>query len=75
MSDCAVRLAMMRSAKQYGRYGDRKVTAPLQGLQLANRRHETRRRPYHKGTSVIGLRPTHSTPIWATGFVHDKHHL
>ena len=88
-NDDALRLAMIRLAKQYGRYGYRKVTALLrmegwkvnhkkverlwgeEGLQLPHR-HKKRRRLYHKDSSVIRLRPTHPSHIWAVDFVHDK---
>ena len=42
-----------------------------EGLQLPNR-HKTRHRLYHKDSSVVRLRPTHSNHIWAIDFVHDK---
>jgi len=102
-NDDALRLAMIRLAKQYGRYGYRKVTALLriegwllsadllhklsagqwinhkkverlwreEGLKLPER-HKTRRRLYHKDSSVIRLRPTHANHVWAIDFVHDK---
>ena len=88
-NDDALRLAMIRLAKQYGRYGYRKVTALLrmegwrvnhkkverlwteEGLQLPHR-HKKRRRLYHKGSSVIRMRPTHPNHVWAIDFVHDK---
>jgi len=87
--DDALRLAMIGLAKQYGRYGSRKITELLQierwhvnhkkverlwreeGLKLPER-HKKRKRPYHKDSSVIRLRPTHQNHIWAIDFVHDK---
>ena len=80
---------MIRLAKQYGRYGYRKVTALLrmegwrvnhkkverlwgeEGLQLPHRQKK-RRRLYHTDRSVIRLRPTHPSHVWAIDFVHDK---
>ncbi|WP_133117374.1 IS3 family transposase, partial [Paramylibacter kogurei] len=88
-NDDALRLAMIRLAKQYGRYGYRKITELLQmegwrinhkkierlwreeGLKLPER-HRKRKRLYHKDTSIIRLRPTHSNHVWAIDFVHDK---
>ena len=32
----------------------------------------TRKRLYHKDSSIIRLRPTHPNHIWAIDFVHDK---
>jgi transposase InsO family protein len=87
--DDALRLAMIRYAKRYGRYGYRKVTELLriegwdvnykkverlwreEGLKLPER-HKKRRRPYHKDSSVIRLRPTHPNHVWAMDFVHDR---
>lgn len=87
--DDALRLDMIRLAKQYGRYGYRKITQLLQiegwrvnhkkierlwreeGLKQPDR-HKKRRRIYHKDTSVIRLRPTHPSHIWAIDLVHDK---
>ena len=88
-NDDALRLAIIRIAKQYGLYGDRKVTELLhvegwrvnhnkverlwreEGLQLPQR-HKTRRRLYHKDSSIIRLRPAHPNLVWALDFVHDK---
>ena len=85
----ALRLALIRLAKQYGRYGYRKIAELLriegwkvnhkkveriwreEGLQLPQR-HKKRRRLYHKDSSIIRLRPTHSNHVWAIDFVHDK---
>ena len=36
------------------------------------RRHNKRKRLYHKDSSIIRLRPTHPNHIWAIDFVHDK---
>jgi transposase InsO family protein len=87
--DAALRLALIRLAKQYGRYGYRKISELLriegwkvnhkrveriwreEGLQLPQR-HKKRRRLYHKDSSIIRLRPTHSNHVWAIDFVHDK---
>ncbi len=87
--DGALRLALIRLAKQYGRYGYRKVAQLLrvegwrvnhkkverlwreEGLQLPQR-HKKRRRLYHKGSSIIRLRPTHPNHIWSVEFVHDR---
>ena len=83
--DDALRLALIRLAKQYGR----KITELLhiegwkvnhkkverlwreEGLQLPQR-HKKRRRLYHKDSSIIRLRPTHPNHVWAIDFVHDK---
>ena len=40
-------------------------------LQLPER-HKSKRRFYHKDSSVIRLRSTHLNHIWAVDFVHDK---
>jgi putative transposase len=87
--DDALRLALIRLAKQYGRYGYRKIAELLriegwkvnhkkveriwreEGLQLPQR-HKKRRRLYHKGASIIRLRPTHPNHVWSIDFVHDK---
>ena len=84
-----LRLAMIKLAKRYGRYGYRKISALLrmegwkvnhkkverlwreEGLQLP-KRHKKRRRLYHKGSSVIRLRPQYQNHIWSVDFVHDK---
>jgi len=42
-----------------------------EGLKLPER-HKRRKRLYHKGSSIIRLRPTHSNHVWAIDFVHDK---
>ncbi|MEN8657581.1 MAG: DDE-type integrase/transposase/recombinase, partial [Marivita sp.] len=42
-----------------------------EGLQLPHR-HTKWRRLYHKGSSVIRMRPTHPNHVWAVDFVHDK---
>jgi len=42
-----------------------------EGLQLL-KRQKKKRRLYHKDTSIIRLRPTHSNHIWAIDFAHDK---
>lgn len=85
----ALRLALIRLAKRYGRYGYRKIAELLrikgwsvnhrkverlwreEGLQLP-RRHKKRRRLYHKGGSIIRLRPHYPNHIWSADFVHDK---
>ena len=36
------------------------------------KRHKKRRRLYHKGSSVIRLRPQYQNHIWSVDFVHDK---
>ena len=88
-SDGDLRLALIRLAKHYGRYGYRKIAELLrvegwrvnhkkverlwceEGLQLPHR-HKKRKRPYHKDSSVIRLRPQHPNHIWSVDFVHDK---
>ena len=37
-----------------------------------NKRHKKRRRLYHKGSSVIRLRPQYQNHIWSVDFVYDK---
>ena len=83
--DDELRLALIRLAKQYGRYGYRKIAQLLrmegwtvnqrlwreEGLQLPQR-HKRRKRLYHKDSSVIRLRPKHPNHIWSVDFVHDK---
>lgn len=87
--DDALRLALIRLAKQCGRYGCRKVAELLciegwkvnhtkverlwreEGIQLSQR-HKKRKRLYHKGGSIIHLRPTHPNHIWAIDFDHDR---
>ena len=87
--DDELRLALIRLAKRYGRYGYRKIAKLLriegwevnhkkverlwreEGLQLPQR-HKRRKRLYHKNSSVIRLRPTHSNHIWSVDFVHDR---
>ena len=77
--DDTLRLAMVRLAKQYGRYGYCKITELLrierlwreEGLKFSER-HKQRRWLYHKESSVICLRPTHANRVWAIDFVHNK---
>ena len=86
LDDDVLRLAIIRLAKQYGQYGYRKITGLLhiegwkinhkklwceKGLQLPQR-HKKRRRLYHKDSSIIRMRPTHASHVWAIDFVHDK---
>ena len=42
-----------------------------EGLQLPQR-HKKRKRLYHKGSSVIRLRPHYPDHIWSVGLVHDR---
>ena len=61
--DDELRLALIRLAKQYGRYGYRKIAQLLrmEGWTVN-----------HKDSSVIRLRPKHPSHIWSVDFVHDK---
>ena len=82
--DEALRLALIRLAKQYGRYAkllrlegwvvNHKKVERLwreEGLQLPQR-HKKRKRLYHKDSSIIRLRPQYRNHIWSVDFVHDK---
>jgi len=42
-----------------------------EGLQLPTR-HKRRKRLYHKGSSIIRLRPQYESHIWSVDFVHDR---
>ncbi len=42
------------------------------GVLLFPQRNNTRKRLYHKDSSIIRLRPTHPNHVWAIDFVHDK---
>lgn len=71
--DDALRLDLIRLAKQYGRYGYRMIAGLWreEGLQLPAR-HKKRKRIYHKDASVTRLRPKYPNHIWAIDVVHDK---
>ena len=86
--DDALRLAPIRLAKQYRRYGYRKVAQLLrvEGWAVNHKKVERlwreeglqlphrhkRRRLYHKDSSVIRLRPQYPNHVWSVDFVHDK---
>ena len=42
-----------------------------EGLQLPQR-HRKSKRLYHKGASIIRLRPQYQNHVWSIDFVHDK---
>ncbi|WP_082739310.1 IS3 family transposase [Aliiruegeria sabulilitoris] len=88
-NDDELRLAMIRLAKSYGRYGYRKVAELLrvegwrvnhkkverlwgeEGLQQPQR-HKKKRRLYHKDSSIIRLRPTHTNHVWSVDPRHCR---
>ena len=84
--DYALRLALVRLAKPYGCYGYRKIVELLRikdrkvihkkgnvfGAKKNCNCRKKRRRLYHKDSSIIRRRPTHTNHAWAIDFVHDK---
>ena len=42
-----------------------------EGSQLLQR-HKTRKRLYHKDSSIIRMRPAHPNRVWAIDFAHDN---
>ncbi|MEL6424742.1 MAG: hypothetical protein AAFQ33_04735 [Pseudomonadota bacterium] len=84
--DDALRLTLIRLAKQCSRYGSRKIIELLHvegwqihhkklgredGLQLPQR-HKKCKRLYHKDRAIIRSRPSHPNHIRAIDVVQDK---
>lgn len=69
MTLCA--LAIIRLAKQYGRFRYRKITEVLR-VEGWRATHKKRKRLSHKDSSIIRLRPVHPHHVWAIDFVYDK---
>ena len=75
--DDVLRLAMMRLAKAYDRFGYWKITQLLQnkyGVKRGCNCHSVTRNESrcHKDSSITRLRTQHSIYIWSIHFVHDK---